>query len=120
MLADSSAPKKISRYKVIAAILAVSAIIGFAVIAPDPHDKGDVAYEAKNYIEAYKVWAPLAEKGYARGQYDVGFLYANGFGMPQNNVTAAYWYRKSAEQGYPQAQYNLGLMYFNGHGRSAR
>ncbi|WP_271894229.1 tetratricopeptide repeat protein [Candidatus Phyllobacterium onerii] len=116
MLTDSSAPNKINRYKVIAAILAVAALIGFRAIAIDPHDKGDVAYLAENYTEVYKVWKPLAEKGYARGQYDVGLLYANGYGMPQDNVTAAYWYRKSAEQGNSDAQRNLGLMYAKGEG----
>lgn len=109
----AAAPTKFKRPKVIAAVLAVLAILAFKIITPDPHDKGDAAYLAKNYAEAFKVWAPLAEKGYARAQYDLGLLYANGFGLPQNNVTAVYRYRKSADQGYVQAQYNIGVMFYN-------
>ena len=37
-------------------------------------------------------------------------------GVPQNDKTAAQWYRRAAEQGNAEAQFNLGLMYFNGRG----
>jgi TPR repeat protein len=58
----------------------------------------------------------LAERGNARAQAQLGFMYEYGRGVPQDFVIAAHWYRCAAEQGEPSAQYQLGLMYDKGHG----
>ena len=58
----------------------------------------------------------LAEQGYARAQYDLGVMYDEGDGVPENDVEAVRWFRLAAEQGNALAQYNLGLMYANGRG----
>ena len=60
----------------------------------------------------------LAEQGNARGQYNLGFTYANGSGVPKNDAEAVKWYRLAAEQGFANAQMNLGVMYANGRGVS--
>ena len=57
-----------------------------------------------------------AEQGDADAQSNLGFMYAKGQGVPQNNKKAAYWFTKAAEQGDASAQYNLGVMYDNGQG----
>ena len=57
-----------------------------------------------------------AEQGHALAQYNLGLMYANGEGVPQDDKEAFNWYRKSAEQGHAGAQVNLGLMYTNGEG----
>ena len=49
-------------------------------------------------------------------QYNLGVMYANGDGVPQNYSEAMKWYRRAADQGDPDAQYNLGLMYASGDG----
>ncbi|WP_447412430.1 tetratricopeptide repeat protein, partial [Clostridium perfringens] len=77
----------------------------------DPHRKGDAAFLAKNYSDAYELWKPLADSGSARAQYDLGLLYDHGFGVPNDHAKAVEWYRKSAAQGYAQAELNLGVMY---------
>ena len=41
----------------------------------------------------------LAEMGSAVFQNDLGVMYANGEGVPQNDVEAVKWYRLAAEQG---------------------
>ena len=43
-------------------------------------------------------------------------MYEKGRGVPQNDKTAAKWWKLSAEQGLADAQYNLGLMYEKGRG----
>ena len=58
----------------------------------------------------------LAEQGDAPAQYNLGFMYANGEGVPENDAEAVRWYRMAAEQGNASAQYNLGVMYANGEG----
>lgn len=57
-----------------------------------------------------------AARGDAQSQGMLGFLYANGQGVPKDLVQAAYWYRKAAEQGHADAQISLGLCYFKGQG----
>jgi uncharacterized protein len=57
-----------------------------------------------------------AERGNPRAQAMLGFMYANGRGVPQNYVVAVHWYVGAAEQGDPTAQYLLGLMYDKGQG----
>ena len=59
---------------------------------------------------------PLAEAGVAYAQFNLGYLYENGQGIPQHYAEGVKWYRKAAEQGYAQAQHNLGQMYRQGRG----
>ncbi|WP_425537010.1 tetratricopeptide repeat protein, partial [Klebsiella pneumoniae] len=46
----------------------------------------------------------------------LGFAYATGEGVRQDNRTAVEWFRKAADQGDAKAQYNLGFAYANGQG----
>jgi TPR repeat protein len=82
-----------------------------------------------------------AARGEAEAQNNLGVMYANGRGVPQDYAEAVSWFRKAAEQGHasgrgvPQdyaeavswfrkaaeqghasAQHNLGSMYLNGVG----
>ena len=62
-------------------------------------------------------WRRLAaEKGDAISQCRLGWNYANGEGVAQDDKEAAKWYRLSAEQGDRNAQYRLGVMYEKGRG----
>ena len=79
-------------------------------------EDGSDALEKKQYKKAHALLLPLAKKGNAFAQYNIGVMYANGFGVTKNEVEAVTWYRKAAEQGDADAQANLGLMYENGRG----
>lgn len=57
-----------------------------------------------------------AEEGRPEEQAALAELYANGNGVPQSEVQAAEWYRKSADQGNAKAQQKLGLVYAEGKG----
>jgi len=59
---------------------------------------------------------PQAQRGDAHAQAVLGFMYANGRGVPQSYDVAVDWYLRSAEQGDPTGQYLLGLMYDKGFG----
>ena len=51
-----------------------------------------------------------ADNGDARAQFDLGWLYHHGEGVPEDAGTAAAWYRKAADRGDARAQFNLGVM----------
>jgi TPR repeat protein len=77
------------------------------------------AYEAPlvwDFQAASQEWRPLAEQGNATAQYNLGFMYNNGEGVPQDDAEAVKWYRLAAEQGNAGAQKNLGVMYQIGKG----
>jgi uncharacterized protein len=57
-----------------------------------------------------------ADQGDASAQNNLGVLYANGQGVPQDDAMAVFWYTQAAEQGHALAQYNLGGMYGSGRG----
>lgn len=57
-----------------------------------------------------------AEQGHAGAQFNLGLLYAEGQGVPQDFAKAVEWFTKAAEQGNVDAQNNLGVMYLVGEG----
>ncbi len=79
-------------------------------------DAGVSAYIAGDYATARRTWLPLAKTGERRAQYNLGVIYSNGKGVPQNHREAVKWWRKAAEQGHPGAQFSLGSSYFLGNG----
>ena len=66
--------------------------------------------------EAPLVTQALAEAGNAAAQYNLGVMYDNGQGVPQDDVEAVRWLRLAADQGYVSAQLALGVMYASGQG----
>lgn len=77
---------------------------------------GVAAYEAEDYALALSKFHEAAEAGIAYAQNNLGVMYQNGQGVPQNHTEAVKWYRMAAEQGAAEAQSNLGFMYSNGQG----
>jgi TPR repeat protein len=61
-------------------------------------------------------WRTAAELGDAAFQYHLGWCYASGLGVPQNDAEAIKWCRKAAEQELAEAQLRLGICYSNGRG----
>ena len=60
-------------------------------------NKGYEALNIGDYETAIAERLPLAEQGYADAQYNLGFMYRNGYGVEKNNKTAVKWYTKAAE-----------------------
>ena len=77
---------------------------------------GTAAFGRQDYVTAAVILGPLAERGVAKAQTYLGFMYANGRGVPQSYVEAARWYCRAAAQDEATAQYMLGLMYDKGQG----
>ncbi len=58
----------------------------------------------------------LATQGYASAQNQLGQMYANGRGVPQDYSTARKWYAKAAAQGHGWALTQLGQLSADGLG----
>jgi TPR repeat protein len=51
-----------------------------------------------------------------RAQYNLGVMYKQGLGVPQDDAEAVKWWRLAADQKLAAAQSNLGTMYDSGRG----
>ena len=95
-------------------------VLAAALLAPPAaaaeFGEGKKAMNRGDYAAALEIWRPLAEKGDADAQYNLGHLYRQGLGVPKDLAEAARWYAKAAGRGVPNAQYNLALMYAQGQG----
>jgi TPR repeat protein len=93
------------------------AFLSFAALsAGADFNSGLAAYNKGDYTTAVKEWRPLADQGVAAAQFNLGLLYLDGHGVPQDPAEAVKWFTKSAEQDYTEAQHNLGAMYGAGQG----
>ena len=97
------------------AIFALWAMLTTPVAAQD-FETGLTAARAGDFTTALDNWRPLADQGDAKAQYNLGFMYVRGQGVPQDAAEAVRWYRLAADQGDATAQYSLGFMYQNGEG----
>lgn len=57
-----------------------------------------------------------AQEGDPNAQNELGLLYCEGRGLPQNYLEAKDWFKKAADQGHAHAQVNLGTLYSLGRG----
>jgi uncharacterized protein len=86
------------------------------VARADGLTRGTAAYSRGDYVRAVNQLSSEARRGNARAQARLGFMYENGFGVPQAYDAAADLYQRAAVQGDPFAQSRLGLIYDKGHG----
>lgn len=70
------------------------------------------AWARGEFTVAVREWRPLAEKGDADAQFNLGQAYKLGRGVPLDIAMAQSWYRKAAAQGHTQAEDALGLTLF--------
>jgi len=56
------------------------------------------------------------EQGDAVAQSNLGNMYRDGYGVPEDDAEAVRWWRLAAEQGNAYAQANLGFVYGEGRG----
>ncbi len=98
------------------AIVLVLSIICLTAPAWADFKAGEKSYQRGDYATALREWQPLATKGHAVAQYNLGLLYANGQGVPKDDAQARLWYEKAAVQGHADAQVNLGRLYDYGRG----
>jgi uncharacterized protein len=78
-----------------------------------PYEDARAAYNSGDAATALRLLQPLAERGEARAQFNLGAISES---ASQDYPAAAKWYRKAADQGYALAQYNLGVMSLQGRG----
>jgi len=69
-------------------------------------------WRAGNYEAAIREWRPLAERGDADAQFNLGQAYRLGRGVSADPRTSNMWFERAARQGHAQAEANLALSLF--------
>lgn len=96
------------------------AVLLVAVLATHAHAQnfktGLDAYDRGDFKTALKEWQPLAERGDARAQFNLGVIHFNAQSVPHDPIKTVEWYRAAADQGYGPAQAGLAFMYETGQG----
>ena len=82
-------------------------------------DVGDAidAMRAGNFAEAYCVLKPYAEAGDPEAQYNIGWMYLNGYGLAMNDSRALEWWKRASDQGYTDASFSIAMLYSLGEGK---
>jgi TPR repeat protein len=65
----------------------------------------------QDYTKAAEWYVKAADQNHRLAQFNLGQMFANGQGVPQNDSTAVMWIRRAANGGDAGAQYNLGDRY---------
>ena len=66
-------------------------------------------------LEAFIEWIrKAAEQGEPVAEYELGYAYVEGNGVPKKMDEAVAWFRRCAEQGSPLGQVGLGTAYAKG------
>ncbi len=70
-----------------------------------------------NFAEAYCILRPHADAGDAEAQYNVGWMYLNGYGLAINDSLALEWWQRAADQGHIDATFSMAMLYSLGEGQ---
>ncbi len=91
------------------------AMTSISVVASEVED-AVTAMRIGDFAEAYCIMRPLAEKGDADAQYNIGWMYMNGYGLRVNDSLALEWWNKASDQGHVDANFSIGMLYSLGDG----
>jgi TPR repeat protein len=94
--------------------LVAAALIGWmgAPATAQSVKAGIEAWQHANYASAVAIWRPLADRGDADAQFNLGQAYRLGRGVPLNLGTAKGWFERAARTGHVDAETTLGLLMF--------
>lgn len=94
--------------------IAIGLLLSSLIAAPALADvkAGVDAWSRGDYPAAIKEWRPLAIKGDADAQFNLGTAYAMGRAVEYDLKQAEEWYRKAALQGHEGAEAAYGLAMF--------
>jgi hypothetical protein len=100
----------------LAAVMAMMLVATEETVAAGPMDDVNAAYKRGDFTAAKAMLRALADRGVPEAQYELGYMYYAGLGVPQDYVAASKWYEMAADRGFAEAQHDLGIMYLDGQG----
>src|SRR4051795_5188547 len=93
-------------------VAAMFAAVMAAPLSAQSVKAGIDAWQRADYSAAVAIWRPLAERGDADAQFNLGQAYRLGRGVPINLSQARTWFERAAGTGHLDAETTLGLLLF--------
>ena len=103
------------QYKLLLSAALLSGLL-FALPGHAGLKEGLAAYDKADYATALRELEPLAKKGNAQAQSQLGRMFGLGQGVAKDPRASAEWFNLAAQQGVVEAQSILGYMYLVGEG----
>ncbi len=104
----------------ITVLLLISLDTAFNYAAAKDIEDAVNAMRKGDFAVAYCIMRPLAEYGDADAQYNIGWMYLNGYGLQINDSVALEWWMRASEQGHADASFSIGMLYSLGDGEVAK
>lgn len=86
----------------------------FTATADSDLQAAQKAISAGDYAVAYCLLRPMATDGHPLAQFQLGWMYHNGYGLAVNDRKASDWWEKAARGGVADAQLALVMLYREG------
>ena len=99
--------------KILTFILTITFLLFFgspSIAVIDDYQDAVDAYNREDYKTSYQLMLPLAKKGFAQAQYNLGVMYEKGNGVKQNHRKAKKWFSLAADQDLAKAVEKLDLL----------
>jgi TPR repeat protein len=93
-------------------VAAIMAALMSAPVSAQSVKAGIDAWQKADYSAAVAIWRPLADRGDADAQFNLGQAYRLGRGVPISLGQAKTWFERAAASGHLDAQTTLGLLLF--------
>jgi len=93
-------------------VAAAAFVVLSAPLSAQSVKAGIEAWQRADYGAAVAIWRPLAERGDADAQFNLGQAYRLGRGVPINLSQAKTWFERAAGTGHLDAETTLGLLLF--------
>jgi len=92
---------------VVPAPAATISITGSGLTLDEQMEMAELSFTLEEYQQALGIWAPLAQRGNAEAQYNLGVMFDSGFAVPVDRVRAFYWWDKAKRNGSKKAAASL-------------
>jgi len=86
--------------------LVAAVVLNAGAAYADSFEDGLAAAKRGDIATALSLWRPLADKGHADAQSNLGAMYYNGQGVAKDYVRALMWWNVAAARGYADAARN--------------
>jgi uncharacterized protein len=93
-------------------VAALAAALISAPLSAQTVKAGIDAWQKADYATAVAIWRPLAQRGDADAEFNLGQAYRLGRGVPLSLPMAKSWFEKAADAGHLDAETTLGLLLF--------
>ncbi|MEH6403445.1 MAG: hypothetical protein V7750_08760 [Sneathiella sp.] len=82
-------------------------ITGSGLTLAEQMEMAELSFTLEEYQQALGIWAPLAQRGNAEAQYNLGVMFEGGYAVPVDRVRAFYWWQKAKRNGSQKAATSL-------------